>query len=519
MSGTTILWVLAGYFTLLLIISLLTSRKATNATFFQGNRQSHWFLVAFGMVGASLSGVTFISVPGWVGTTHWYYYQMVLGYIVGYILIAQVLLPIYYRLSLTSIYTYLEGRFGYYAYKTGAFYFMLSRTLGAAFRLFLVAGVLHLFVFADLHVPFWATVTLTLALIWVYTFRGGIRTIVFTDTLQTALMLLATLLTIVLIGKELDEGLGGMVQLVADSGFSGMFNWHWQEASFFPKHFIGGALVAVTMTGLDQDMMQKNLSCRSLAAAQKNMRWQAFLFPAVNIFFLSMGVLLTLYIMVEYQQATGAPIDLATGTLPIEAIQYIGEQTQTDITYLAANGETAVRTDYIFPMVALRMLPAAVGLIFLIGLIAAAYSSADSALTALTTSFCIDFLGYRPDSLPQRVRIGVHIGVSVVLLLLILGMEAWGNQAVIGRIFTAATYTYGPLLGLFAFGIFTRRQVKDKAVPIISIVAPTLCFLLKTYESSIVGDYQFGYEMLGLNGALTFLGLWVFSSPSTVTNE
>lgn len=518
MSGSTILWVLIGYFSLLLVISLITSRKATNATFFQGNRQSHWFLVAFGMVGASLSGVTFISVPGWVGTTHWHYYQMVLGYIVGYILIAQVLLPIYYKLELTSIYTYLRDRLGHYAYKTGAFYFLLSRTLGAAFRLFLVAGVLQLFVFDELQVPFWLTVTITLGLIWVYTFRGGIRTIVFTDTLQTALMLLATFLTIALIGQELDMGIGGMASLVANSGFSEVFNWNWQDSTFFPKHFIGGALVAATMTGLDQDMMQKNLSCRSLGEAQKNIRWQAFLFPAVNIFFLSMGVLLTLFIMVQYQQQTGITMDMTTGMQPVEAIHAMGQQTNTDITYLNEQGQMAVRTDYIFPMVALRQLPAIVGIIFLIGLIAAAYSSADSALTALTTSFCIDFLGYDPKSLPQSVRIGVHVGISIVLLGLILLMEAWGNQAVIGRIFTAATYTYGPLLGLFTFGIFTKRIVFDKWVPLVCIVAPVLCYLLKTYEANLMGGYQFGYEMLGINGILTFIGLWLLSKPQSSPN-
>lgn len=518
MTGSTILWVLIGYFTLLLVISLITSRKATNATFFQGNRQSHWFLVAFGMVGASLSGVTFISVPGWVGTTHWHYYQMVLGYIVGYLLIAQLLLPIYYRLELTSIYTYLSTRLGYYAYKTGAFYFLLSRTLGAAFRLFLVAGVLQLFVFDELQVPFWLTVTITLTLIWVYTFRGGIRTIVFTDTLQTALMLLATFLTIGLIGKELNLGPGSMASWVVQSGFSEIFNWNWQDSTFFPKHFIGGALVAVTMTGLDQDMMQKNLSCRSLPEAQKNIRWQAFLFPAVNIFFLAMGVLLTLFIMVQYQQQTGAAIDLSTGTQPVDAIHHIGNQTQTDIAYVNDQGDLAIRTDYIFPMVALRQLPAIVGIIFLIGLIAAAYSSADSALTALTTSFCIDFLGYSPEVLPQRIRIGVHVAISGVLLGLILLMEAWGNQAVIGRIFTAATYTYGPLLGLFSFGIFTQRKVTDKWVPLVCIVAPVACYLLKTYEGNLLGGYQFGYEMLGINGALTFVGLWLISKPQLSTD-
>lgn len=519
MSGSTILWVLIGYFTLLLVISLITSRKATNQTFFQGNRQSHWFLVAFGMVGASLSGVTFISVPGWVGTTHWHYYQMVLGYIIGYLLIAQVLLPIYYRLELTSIYTYLEQRLGHYAYKTGAFYFLLSRTLGAAFRLFLVAGVLQLFVFDELGVPFWFTVTLTLALIWVYTFRGGIRTIVFTDTLQTGLMLIATFLTIILIGKELDTGVWGMAKMVASSGYAEIFNWNWQDPTFFPKHFIGGALVAATMTGLDQDMMQKNLSCRSLPEAQKNIRWQAILFPTVNIFFLSMGVLLLLY-TISLQMGPDAMAKFsATGTMPVEAIDQMGASTQTDLTYTREDGTRGVQTDYLFPMIALRQLPAIVGIIFLIGLIAAAYSSADSALTALTTSFCIDFLGYSPTSLPQYVRIGVHVAISLVLLLLILLMEAWGNQAVIGRIFTAATYTYGPLLGLFTFGIFTKRMVQDRWVPIVCIAAPVLCYLLKDNQALLLGDYQFGYEMLGLNGALTFLGLWLISNPQKTTHE
>ena len=515
MNPTTLLLVLAGYFGLLLLISILTSRKATNQTFFKGNSKSPWFLVAFGMIGASLSGVTFISVPGWVGTTHWYYYQMVLGYIVGYIIIAQVLLPLYYRLELTSIYTYLLDRLGKYSYKTGAFFFLLSRTLGAAFRLFLVAGVLQLFVFDALGVPFWVTVSITLGLIWVYTFRGGIRTIVFTDTLQTGFMLIATFLTIALIGKELGLGLGGMTKLVVHSGFSQIFNWDWSSSSFFPKHFIGGALVAATMTGLDQDMMQKNLSCKSLPDAQKNMRWQAFLFPAVNIFFLSMGVLLTIFIMTQYQQQTGTPMDLTTGTQPVEAIAHIGQQTNTDLAFQKPDGSTGIQTDYLFPMVALRMLPAVVGIIFLIGLIAAAYSSADSALTALTTSFCIDFLGYDPEKLPQRTRILVHVGISLTLLLLILLMNAWGNQAVIGRIFTAATYTYGPLLGLFAFGLLTKRKVRDHLVPIVCIAAPTICYFLKLYEGTLFGSYQFGYEMLGVNGLITFAGLWLIAHPSS----
>ncbi|MEJ2006266.1 MAG: sodium:solute symporter, partial [Cyclobacteriaceae bacterium] len=387
------------------------------------------------MIGATLSGVTFISVPGWVGTSGFSYLQMVFGYLVGYFVIATVLMPLYYKMNLVSIYGYLEQRFGFWSYKTGAFYFLLSRTIGAAFRLFLVAGVLQLAIFDAWNIPFHITVLVTITLIWLYTFRGGIKTIVWTDTLQTLFMLTAVVLSIYTIGNELDLTTSGMIASVKESTYSKVFFWDWQDSKNFFKQFISGAFIAIVMTGLDQDMMQKNLTCRNLQDAQKNMFWFSGTLVFVKLLFLMLGALLYIY---ANERGIGIP----------------------------------ERTDDLFPMMALDYFPFAAGIAFLLGITAAAYSSADSALTALTTSFCVDFLGFkREDTLElkikqRRIRVLVHIGFSLVLFVMIVIFREFLDGAVIQRVFEAAGYTYGPLLGLYAFGLFTNKAVRDPLVPL-----------------------------------------------------
>ncbi len=482
MTAGIILSFLAGYFLLLFIVSWVTGRGADNASYFVGNRQSPWYLVAFGMIGASLSGVTFISVPGWVGANEFAYMQMVLGYLFGYGFIALVLLPLYYRLQLTSIYTYLQQRFGNHSYKTGAGFFLISRVVGAAFRLFLVAIVLQEFVFKEWGLPFWVPVLLTIILIWVYTFRGGIKTIVWTDSLQTLFMLLSVGTAIWLIAGELNLSLGGLISTVAESDYSQIFFLDdWKDVKFLPKQLLFGALIAIVMTGLDQDMMQKNLSCRNIGEAQKNMFWFSGILVVVNLVFLSLGALLYLYAKAE-------------------------------------GFEIPERSDHLFPQVALHHLPVAAGAIFIIGLAAAAYSSADSALTALTTSFCVDFLGMKEEDQDQRVktRYLVQVAFSVILFLVILSFEALDNQAIIGKIFQFAGYTYGPLLGLYAFGLFTKRQVKDGATPFVAVASVLISIALWYFSPQIFNGYTIGFEILMINGGITFAGLFVFSKTGTL---
>ncbi len=466
-----------AYTILLFVVSWITSKKADNKTFFIGNKQSPWFVVAYGMVGASLSGVTFISVPGWVGTTQFSYMIVVLGYLVGYFIIAQVLLPLYYRLNLTSIYSYLESRFGYWSYKTGAFYFLLSRVIGASFRMFLIVNVLQLFVFDAWGIPFGVTIALFILLIWLYTFKGGIRTIVWTDTLQTTFMLLSVGISIYLISKGLNLSLSSLVSTVAESDYSKMVFTEWQDKRFVVKQFLSGAFIAIVMTGLDQDMMQKNLSCRNLKDAKKNIITLSWILVPVNLLFLFLGA--SLYI------------------------------------YANQNGiQIPTLTDDLFPTIAIQHLGIFAGLVFIIGLIAAAYSSADSALTALTTSFSVDFLGIEKRTNlneKQRIRIRtyVHIGISVLVLVVIILFRAINDQAVISKLFTIAGYTYGPLLGLYAFGLFTKYSVKDKWVPIIAIISPALCYLLSIFSESLLNGYKFGFELLIVNGLITFIGLYL----------
>jgi len=466
-----------SYTVLLFAISWFTSRRANNKSFFVGNKQSPWFVVAYGMVGASLSGVTFISVPGWVGSTQFSYMMIVFGYLIGYMVIAYILLPLYYRLNLTSIYSYLDSRFGFWSYKTGAFYFLLSRIIGASFRMFLVVNVLQIFVFDAWNIPFGVTIALFILLIWLYTFKGGIKTIVWTDTLQTTFMLLAVGISVYLVSKELNLSFSGMIAAVNESDYSQIWFSNWQDKRFFLKQFLGGAFIAIVMTGLDQDMMQKNLSCRNLKDAQKNILTLSWILVPVNFLFLFLGASLFLF-----ASQAGIPIpDL---------------------------------TDNLFPTIAIERLGIVAGLVFIIGLIAAAYSSADSALTALTTSFSVDFLNIEKKSeLSEkkkiRTRTYVHIGISVIVLIVILVFRAINDQAIIAKLFTIAGYTYGPLLGLYAFGLFTKYKVKDKLVPYIAILSPILCYILSSYSEQLFNGYKFGFELLIVNGLLTFTGLFL----------
>jgi len=472
MSSTLIILLIASYFGVLILISLLTGKKSTNDTFFKANRQSPWYIVAFGMIGASLSGVTFISVPGWIEASKFSYMQVVLGYTVGYLVIGTVLLPLYYRLNLTSIYTYLEGRFGRYSYKTGASFFLISRVVGASFRLYLVANVLQIILFDDLGVSFWQTVSITVLLIWLYTFKSGIKTIVWTDTLQTLFMLVAVGVAIYFVSDELGISGGGILGYVMDSDLSQIFFFgDYKSGDFFWKQFISGAFIAIVMTGLDQDMMQKNLTCRSLRDAQKNMFWFTIVLTITNFVFLSLGLLLTVYA----QQ----------------------------------NGIDAHKDD-LFPILAKHHLGVGVFVFFLLGLIAAAYSSADSALTALTTSFSIDILEIEKNNSEAkqvRVRKQIHIAFSFVLIFVIVAFKYLiKDESVIAKLFVFAGYTYGPLLGLYAFGLFTKWQVKDKLVPFIAVASPILSYII-SYNSQKWFGFEFGFFILILNGLLTFLGL------------
>jgi solute:Na+ symporter, SSS family len=477
MSPQFIVLTIVLYFAMLVFISRYTSRGATNATFFIGGKQSKWYLVAIGMIGSSLSGVTFISIPGWVGSSQFAYMQTVLGYLVGYAVIGMVLMPLYYRLNLTSIYTYLDNRFGNYSYKTGASFFLLSRTIGASFRMFLVASVLQFTVFDQMGLPFEATVIITILLIWMYTFRGGIKTIVYTDVLQTVFMLASVIVTIFIISDHLSWDFGTMVNKISESSFSKMFFFDDSNSpNYFWKHFIGGAFIAICMTGLDQDMMQKNLSCRNIGEAQKNMFWFSVSLVFVNLIFLSVGALLYLY---------SAQMQII---LP-------------------------EKSDNLYPMLAMGgQLGVFLPVIFILGLIAAAYSSADSALTALTTSFCIDILDiqkkYQDEKQQERIRKLTHLGMSVMMFLAIIVFRHLNNDSVIKELFTIAGYTYGPLLGLYSFGMFTKMQVKDKWVPIVCILSPVICFILDKNSVAWMGGYKFGFELLLLNGVITFLGLW-----------
>ena len=484
MSPASVLFVIAVYFTVLLVISWLTSRNAGNAAFFLGNRKSPWYVVAFGMIGASLSGVTFISVPGWVGDSQFSYMQMVLGYLLGYFVIANVLMPLYYKLNLTSIYTYLDSRFGSHTYKTGASFFLLSRAIGTAFRLFLVSNVLQISIFDAWNVPFWTTVVITILLIWLYTFRGGIKTIIWTDLLQTLFMLTAVGITILVISRQMGMNLSSLYNTISESEYARIFFFDdLNDKRFFLKQFLSGVFISIVMTGLDQDMMQKNLSCRNIHDAKKNMYWFSLVLVPVNLMFLSLGALLFIY----------------SG--------YVGL-------------DLPARGDDLYPIIATQgYLTPAVSILFLLGLVAAAYSSADSALTALTTSFTVDIVGIR-DKTEERIisiRKIVHIGVSLVVGLIILTFRAINDQSVISAVFTVAGYTYGPLLGIYSFGLFTKFAVRDKWVPLVAMLSPVLSFLVDSNSEMLLNGYQFGFELLILNGLLTFTGLLLISRKKEST--
>lgn len=481
MTPSLILIVIGGYFLLLLFISYFTGKNDTNSDFFKAGKQSPWYLVAFGMIGASLSGVTFISVPGWVEGSQFSYMQVVFGYLAGYLVIAYVLLPIYYRLNVTSIYEYLNGRFGVVSYKTGALFFFISRVLGSAFRLFLVAIVLQQFVFDAWNVPFELTVTLSILLIWIYTFRGGIKTIVWTDTLQTLFMLCSVGLSIYFINQELDWTFGDFLASEELKKYNKIFftdNFH--DKAHFIKSFLGGMFIAICMTGLDQDMMQKNITCKNIKEAQKNVVTFSLILMLVNFAFLLLGALLFIY-----AERFGIALPLLDGS---------------------------PKTDLLFPEIAINSgLGIVITITFILGLIAAAYSSADGALTALTTSFCIDFLNINkmPEAQQRAVRKKTHIGMSLLLIIVIIIFKHVLDRNVIDGLLTVATYTYGPLLGLFAFGILTKHQIKDKYAGIVALVSVLLIILIANIPAESLGGYQIGYELLPINGIITFIGLWL----------
>lgn len=479
-SPLILILVVISYFLVLFIISFITGRNSDTKTFFTANRSSPWYLVAFGMVGASLSGVTFISVPGWVAEQEFSYMQMVFGYLLGYFVIATVLMPLYYKLNLTSIYTYLEKRFGTFSYITGSVFFLISRVVGASFRLYLVAIVMQKFVMDFYGIPFWMTVLITIILIWVYTFKGGIKTIVWTDTLQTVCMLLAVVLTIFSLGELMNLSFGNIITRISDSDYATIFYFEggWGDPKNFFKQFIGGASMAIVMTGLDQDMMQKNLTCKTIGDAQKNMFWFSIVLVIANLLFLSLGALLYIF-----AAETGIQIP-----------------------------ETS---DLLFPTIALQHLSPLIGIMFVLGLVAAAYSSADSALTALTTAFCVDILGFeksnKSESSKKQIRIVVHLFFSILLFLTILVFYKINNMAVIKAIFVVACYTYGPLLGLFAFGLFSKRPILDQFAPIVCVLAPIITYFLNKYSEQLFFGYKFGFELVIVNGLLTFLGLYLLS--------
>ena len=481
MTASHILLLIGGYFLLLLLISYFTGKNDSNADFFKAGKQSPWYLVAFGMIGTSLSGVTFISVPGWVESSQFSYMQVVFGYFVGYFVVAYVLMPIYYRLNVTSIYEYLEQRFGATSYKTGAFFFFISRVLGASFRLFLVAIVLQQFIFDSWNVPFEVTVTLSILLIWIYTFRGGIKTIVWTDTLQTLFMLISVGLSIYFINQKLDWSFTEF--LVSDELKQYnkiLFTENFFAKNHFIKSFVGGMFITICMTGLDQDMMQKNLTCKTLRDAQKNMVSFSLILILVNFIFLLLGALLFIYAQ-----------KLQIGTPMMDG---------------------APKSDLLFPEIALNSgLGIMVAITFVLGLIAAAYSSADSALTALTTSFCVDFLGIekKSETKQKKLRKKTHIGMSVLLVIVIVIFKHVLDKNVIDGLLTVATYTYGPLLGLFAFGIFTNYKIKDKYAWTVALASVLLIVGIANIPVERLGGYAVGYELLPINGLFTFIGLFL----------
>ena len=494
MSPFAILLLIVVYFGLLFVISHLVSRKDSgNDAFFKANKNSKWYLVAFGMIGTALSGVTFISVPGEVGNPdlQFKYFQFVLGNAIGFLIIAKVLLPLYYRMNLTSIYGYIEQRLGTVSYKTAASIFLISRTIGSSFRLYLVIIVLQRYVFDFYNIPFAATVLISLALIFAYTYKGGLKTIIITDTLQTFFLVTSVFLTIVFICNHLELSFFEAFETVKESQYSKIFFFDdYQSGNYFWKQLLGGIFVTIAMVGLDQDLMQKNLSCATIGEAQKNMFTFTGIFVLINIFFLSVGALLYIY---ATKNGIEVPLDLITGK---------------------------PRTDLLFPEIAFHHLTLVPAIVFLLGLTAATFATTDSALTALTTSFCVDFLGMDKaanQNKPNMVRNRhlVHIGFSLLMFLVILLFNSLTDQSVVSMIFTVASYTYGPLLGLYAFGLFMQsKTVRDKWVPAICVVSPLITFWINSHATEWFSGYIFSVEIIIVNGLITFMGLLLISKST-----
>ncbi len=506
MSSALLFSFVIGYFLLLLGVAWYTSRNSNNETFFIGNRSSNWMLVAFGMVGTSLSGVTFVSVPGTVGTGGFGYFQVVLGYFIGYFVVAFVLLPLYYKMNLTSIYNYLLQRFGFTSYKTGALFFIVSRTLGATARLYLVINVLQIFILDAMGLPFWLTTFVILLMILLYTFEGGVRTIVFTDTLQTSFMLIGLIVCVFYIMSQLHFTLADTFSNLNSYNYSKILNTNVNSAGFFLKSIIGGAFITIAMTGLDQEMMQKNISVRNLKDSQKNMITLSLLQGIVVFIFLVLGGLLYLFAI-----SKGGVFEdvLVNGKL----------QTQ-----FLLDGKNIIG-DNIFPQIAFSYVPPFIGIIFILGLISALFPSADGALTALTSSFCIDIIGLKrneewDEAKKKKIRMTVHLTFAVIFFLCVMIFKWIDNKSIIDIILRLAGYTYGPLLGLFSFGILSHRKLPEgPAVPIICLIAPAICYVISDNATKWFGGFQIGIELLILNGLLTYLGLLFISKHSSVKKE
>ncbi len=491
MSPVLLFSFVIGYFLILLVVAYYTSRNSNNESFFIGNKSSNWMLVAFGMIGTSLSGVTFVSVPGAVGKPlgtgfeAFAYFQIVIGYLIGYVIIAYVLLPLYYRLNLTSIYNYLSTRLGFASYKTGASFFILSRTLGATARLYLVVAILQDAILASFGIPFWVTTLIILAMILLYTFEGGVKTIVWTDTLQTTCMLAGLVICIIYILKSLNISVDEGLNTLSESGYTNIFVTDPNSRLYFLKQILAGAFITITMTGMDQEMMQKNISVRTLKDSQKNMLTFSTIMVIVNLLFLFLGGLLYLFASTNGVMATG---------------------------------------DKLFPSVALQYMPPLISIVFIIALISSLFPSADGAITALTSSFCIDLLGMKrredwDEMKKQRLRKTVHLSFAFVFLLFVMIFKWVNNPSMIGVILKVAAYTYGPLLGLFAFGMLTKRSVNDKLVPYIALASPVICFFIDKFQKNIFGSFEIGLELLIINGTLTFLGLLLVSKPPHIPEE
>jgi SSS family transporter len=485
------------YFVILLVVAYYTSRNSNNDSFFIGNKNSNWMLVAFGMIGTSLSGVTFVSVPGAVASESFAYFQITIGYLAGYLIIAFVLLPLYYRLNLTSIYNYLSKRLGFFSYKTGASFFILSRTLGATARLYLVVNILQEAILKSFGVPFWVTTLVILIMILLYTYEGGVKTIVWTDTLQTTCMLAGLVICVIYILNNLHIGIGDSLSAMSEKGYSKIFFTDPGNKLFFIKQIVAGAFITITMTGMDQEMMQKNISVKRLKDSQKNVVTLGIILLLVILLFLFLGGLLYLY-----AESTGGHVStLANGGKSF----MIGQHNATG--------------DKLFPVIALQYMPPLVSVIFIIALISALFPSADGAITALTSSFCIDIIGLQRrddmnDAAKKKTRQRVHLTFAVLFLVFVLAYKWVNNPSMIGVILKVAAYTYGPLLGLFSFGILTKRNVQDSLVPVICIAAPVICFVLDKYQKAIFGSFEIGPELLIINGLLTFAGLLIISKKA-----